>query len=704
MLLSGLSVVEDRLSDYTLTRARAQANAAADAVTGKQGEALERALDSSARASGGEVLLVGDDGRILARGGPRLLEPPEEILRAAAAGERVTERVGDRQVTTAPVIFEEGYGGVVVVTDEPQESLRELFVNSWIDAATLASVLGGGLLILLAAQLSGRIGRLASGARSIELGDLSSRIDPGYGDELGELAGSFNAMAARLQDSFAHLENRVAERTAELEAERARMEAVLRQMPSGVVIAEAPSERIVLSNEKAERIRRRPLPSYIGAEESYEHKVLSLDGRPYGPREWPLTRSIRAGEEVSDEELVLVHDDGARSTVRVSSCPIRDHHGRIVAGVAVFYDVTEQKRAEEEIRQLNEELEERVEERTAQLEHERATLDAILHNLSEGVLAVEVGGGVVFANSATREMLGLGDGETPERVPHSWGDFDLARAVARCATEREPIAARVGDARAKLLQIRLIPLPEFGEGRGGGARGGPGPLGGAQAGGGAAALPGHGRPRAEDAAHSHPGRRGAALGVRRRSGDQGTLPRAHPGRGPPHATSLGDDAEAGPAGHGHQGSQPAEGEPPERGAEYGPVGGAARAEGGAHDLRRGRGGLRQGGSRVARAGAPDAPEQRRQALRVRRARPAAGGGRRHRGRGRGGGDPEGGPAARLRAVLPGEGAGRLGGLRAGVGDLQGARRADGGRISVDSEEGAGTTVKIQLPEHREGEE
>ncbi len=53
-------------------------------------------------------------------------------------------------------------------------------------------------MVLLAAQLSRRIGRFPSGARSIERGDLSNRIDPDYSDELEELAGSFNAVAARL--------------------------------------------------------------------------------------------------------------------------------------------------------------------------------------------------------------------------------------------------------------------------------------------------------------------------------------------------------------------------------------------------------------------------------------------------------------------------------------------------------------------------
>jgi signal transduction histidine kinase len=58
----------------------------------------------------------------------------------------------------------------------------------------------------VATLLSRRVERLTLGARAIEQGDFSSRIDPGYGDELGELAETFNAMAGRLQKSFARIE------------------------------------------------------------------------------------------------------------------------------------------------------------------------------------------------------------------------------------------------------------------------------------------------------------------------------------------------------------------------------------------------------------------------------------------------------------------------------------------------------------------
>src|SRR5215475_10368649 len=51
---------------------------------------------------------------------------------------------------------------------------------------------------------------------SYEAGELDRRIDIRTGDELEELAGDFNRMAGDLQKSYAELEQKVEDRTAEL--------------------------------------------------------------------------------------------------------------------------------------------------------------------------------------------------------------------------------------------------------------------------------------------------------------------------------------------------------------------------------------------------------------------------------------------------------------------------------------------------------
>ena len=89
-----------------------------------------------------------------------------------------------------------------------------------------------------------------------------------------------------------------AERRAREEAQgaEARLQAVLQQMPAGVLIAEAPSGRIILDNRQMERILGGPFEQPAGIEEYPAFLGFHADGRPYAPAEWPLARSIRAAE------------------------------------------------------------------------------------------------------------------------------------------------------------------------------------------------------------------------------------------------------------------------------------------------------------------------------------------------------------------------------------------------------------------------
>ena len=103
----------------------------------------------------------------------------------------------------------------------------------------------------------------------------------------------------------------------------------MRQLPLGVVIAEAPSGREVLANARAEVILGRTRSTEVDA---------------------PHMASVRHaldGASVSDSELVLRRADGSLGVISVSAEPVRDAEGRIVAAVATLFDLTEYRRREE---------------------------------------------------------------------------------------------------------------------------------------------------------------------------------------------------------------------------------------------------------------------------------------------------------------------------------------------------------------------
>jgi len=136
----------------------------------------------------------------------------------------------------------------------------------------------------------------------------------------------------------------------EFDSERARLEAVLRQMPAGVIMVEAPSGTITLRNGQVESILRGPFRTGGGPEDYLQYPAFHPDGRPYSVEEMPLARTVAAGETVTNEEIQFARGDGSRATVLVSSVPIRNREGYVVAGMAVLHDVSERHEFEAQLR------------------------------------------------------------------------------------------------------------------------------------------------------------------------------------------------------------------------------------------------------------------------------------------------------------------------------------------------------------------
>lgn len=101
--------------------------------------------------------------------------------------------------------------------DEAYAPLYESALRSGVIilVALVLAILAG---LLLARRMVVPIRALRDGAVRIGSGDLGQRILINTGDELEALGDQFNAMAARLQESYAGLESKVEERTRQLEA------------------------------------------------------------------------------------------------------------------------------------------------------------------------------------------------------------------------------------------------------------------------------------------------------------------------------------------------------------------------------------------------------------------------------------------------------------------------------------------------------
>jgi GAF domain-containing protein/CHASE3 domain sensor protein len=87
------------------------------------------------------------------------------------------------------------------------------YVRITVISSLVLTILAIGLSIFISRSIIVPIGQLVGVTQRITGGDLTARSQVETGDEIGTLAGTFNAMAAQLQEVIGTLEQRVAERT-----------------------------------------------------------------------------------------------------------------------------------------------------------------------------------------------------------------------------------------------------------------------------------------------------------------------------------------------------------------------------------------------------------------------------------------------------------------------------------------------------------
>jgi PAS domain S-box-containing protein len=176
----------------------------------------------------------------------------------------------------------------------------------------------------------------------------------------------------------------------EVRKEKDRLSALIGSISDEIWFADT-SKRFVLANPSALREFGLQSENPVDVETlAQDMGVFRPDGTPRPVDESPPLRALR-GENVKNQvELVRTPGSGELRYRQVSASPVKDEKGNIIGSVSVVRDITDQKLAEEAVLRARNELEDRVEERTAELEAALKAIGTERHRLYDVLEALPV--------------------------------------------------------------------------------------------------------------------------------------------------------------------------------------------------------------------------------------------------------------------------------------------------------------------------
>jgi two-component system, OmpR family, phosphate regulon sensor histidine kinase PhoR len=127
--------------------------------------------------------------------------------------------------------------------------------------------------------------------------------------------------------------------------EKKRLLTIIQQLPVGVMITDQYGQ-VTQVNHRIESILgvRVPLGYHIGKDDM----ILSgeFSGKPTTLSQSPLLHSLTTGKVVVDREFIIDRSDGRKVIISVSSSPITNRKGHIIAAASIISDITSQKELE----------------------------------------------------------------------------------------------------------------------------------------------------------------------------------------------------------------------------------------------------------------------------------------------------------------------------------------------------------------------
>jgi PAS domain S-box-containing protein len=322
---------------------------------------------------------------------------------------------GDQVMAFAPM--SQAPWGVVVRQDsnEVLAPVRSFTLNTCL--LGMAAVIGAlGLVWITTSSVIAPVQLLTDAAKRIAEGDMATPICCRRGDEIGDLAVSFDAMRAQLKSSMdeiqawnRELDARVQERTqaalaAQLEAQHARddLRAIIDGLSDELIVVGL-DFRVQQVNKAAQQ--RRGNGKDLVGDSCYK---LFHNEYPCEPPdcECPIALVLATGDSVKVTHAHRNVHNGEKRYLDVVASPMRDSMGRITRIVELLRDVTDEKKIEESLVRRNQQL--AILNAVSTTVNQSLNLEDILGRALDEVLRLtEIDVGAIFLQEETLSNLEL---------------------------------------------------------------------------------------------------------------------------------------------------------------------------------------------------------------------------------------------------------------------------------------------------------
>jgi PAS domain S-box-containing protein len=147
---------------------------------------------------------------------------------------------------------------------------------------------------------------------------------------------------------------------AEIRNREKELQTVIESMPVGVLLAEAPSGRIVMQNHRLAQMLGHDA---LGAQSTEDYAMFSAwhaDGSPVKPDEYPLAMITTGMASEHYLEMRYRRPDGTDIWISADGAAVRDTDGRLTGAVVAVTDISDRKADEEMQSVINREMSHRL--------------------------------------------------------------------------------------------------------------------------------------------------------------------------------------------------------------------------------------------------------------------------------------------------------------------------------------------------------